>query len=147
MGADMLHYADLKLGQEFPPVEHQATQEVIDLAALAHLDFNPVHTNIGWNERAQVFGIPQPAAHGMFTMSLMASVIDRAWRHEGASILTMESKLTKPVAAGQSTRCTGVITELHPLGPGRNAVVVAVTARDTTGDVVGVCTFRVAVPD
>ena len=37
-------------------------------------------------------------------MSLMASVIDRAWRREGASILTMESKLTKPVAVGQTTR-------------------------------------------
>jgi acyl dehydratase len=91
--------------------------------------------------------MPPPTAHGMFTMSLMASVIDRAWRHEGASILTMESKLTKPVGVDQTARCTGVITELHPLGPGRNAVVVAVTARDTTGDVVGVCTFRVAVPD
>jgi acyl dehydratase len=143
----VLHYTDLKLGQEFPPVEHQATQEVIDQAALAHLDFNPVHTNIGWNERAQVFGMTEPAAHGMFTMSLMTSVIDRAWRHEGASILTIEAKLTKPVPVNQTTRCTGVITELHPLGPGRNAVVVAVTARDGAGDVVGAGTFRVAVPD
>ncbi|HEX3751700.1 MAG TPA: MaoC family dehydratase [Streptosporangiaceae bacterium] len=143
----MLHYADLTLGFQFLPVEHQATQEVIDQAALAHLDFNPVHTNLPWNERAQVFGMTEPAAHGMFTMSLMTSVIDRAWRHEGASILTIEAKLTKPVPVNQTTRCTGVITELHPLGPGRNAVVVAVTARDGGGDVVGVGTFRVAVPD
>jgi len=143
----MLHYADLKLGHQFLPVEHQATQEVIDQAALAHLDFNPVHTNLPWNERAQVFGMTEPAAHGMFTMSLMTSVIDRAWRHEGASILTIEAKLTKPVPVNQTTRCTGEITELHPLGPGRNAVVVAVTARDGGGDVVGVGTFRVAVPD
>ncbi|HXP58337.1 MAG TPA: MaoC family dehydratase [Streptosporangiaceae bacterium] len=143
----MLHYADLKLGHQFLPVEHQATQEVIDQAALAHLDFNPVHTNLPWNERAQVFGMTEPAAHGMFTMSLMTSVIDRAWRHEGASILTIEAKLTKPVPVNQTTRCTGEITELHPLGPGRNAVVVAVTARDGSGDVVGVGTFRVAVPD
>ena len=143
----MLHYADLKLGHQFLPVEHQATQEVIDQAALAPLDFNPVHTNLPWNERAQVFGMTEPAAHGMFTMSLMTSVIDRAWRHEGASILTIEAKLTKPVPVNQTTRCTGEITELHPLGPGRNAVVVAVTARDGSGDVVGVGTFRVAVPD
>jgi acyl dehydratase len=143
----MLHYADLKLGHQFLPVEHQATQEVIDQAARAHLDFNPVHTNLPWNERAQVFGMKEPAAHGMFTMSLMTSVIDRAWRHEGARILTIEAKLTKPVPVNQTTRCTGMITELHPLGPGRNAVVVAVTARDGGGDVVGVGTFRVAVPD
>jgi acyl dehydratase len=143
----VLHYADLKLGHQFLPVEHQASQEVIDQAALAHLDFNPVHTNLPWNERAQVFGMTEPAAHGMFTMSLMTSVIDRAWRHQGTTILTIEAKLTKPVPVNQTTRCTGVITELHPLGPGRNAVVVAVTARDGSGDVVGVGTFRVAVPD
>lgn len=142
-----LHFADLTLGQEFPTVEHQATQDVIDRAAVAHLDFNPVHTNLGWNERAQVFHMTEPAAHGMFTMSLMASVIDRAWRHLGASITTMQTKFTKPVRVGETTRCTGLVTELHPLGPGRNAVVVAVTARDSTGDVVGVGTFRVAVPD
>jgi acyl dehydratase len=144
---DQLHYADLTLGQEFPPVEHQVTQDVIDLAAVAHLDFNPVHTNIPWNERAQVFHMPETAAHGMFTMSMMASVIDRPWRHLGASILTMQSKFTKPVRVGQTTRCVGTIIELHPLGPGANAVVVSVTAEDADGDVVAVGTFRVAVPD
>lgn len=145
--SDELHYAELSLGYEFPPVEHTVTQDVIDLAAVAHLDFNPVHTNIPWNERAQVFNMPDTAAHGMFTMSMMASVVDRAWRHHGASIITMESKFTKPVKVGQTTRCTGTIIELHPLGPGRNAVVVSVTARDATDDVVAVGSFRVAVPD
>ena len=61
--------------------------------------------------------------------------------------MTMQTKFTKPVRVGQTTRCTGVLTELHPLGPGRNAVVIAVTARDTTDEVVAVGTFRVAVPD
>jgi acyl dehydratase len=142
-----LHFADIALGEEFPPVEHTVTQDVIDLAAVAHLDFNPVHTNLEWNRRARVFGMEEPAAHGMFTMSLMASVIDRAWRHRGASFLTMESKFTKPVRVGETTRCTGTVIELHPLGPGRNAVVVSVTATDSGGDVVGICSFRVAVPD
>ena len=90
----------------FPPVEVLVTQDVIDLAAVAHLDFNPVHTNIAWNERAQVFHMTSTAAHGMFTMSLMVSVVDRAWRHLGASIQTMESKFTKPVPVGSVTRCT-----------------------------------------
>lgn len=144
---DRLSFADLRLGYELPPVEAQVTQDVIDLAAVAHLDFNPVHTNIPWNERAQVFHMTETAAHGMFTMSLMVSVVDRAWRHLGASVQTMQSKFTKPVPVGSVTRCTGVITELHPLGPGRNAVVVAVTARNGEGDTVGICTIRVAVPD
>ncbi|TQS46147.1 MaoC family dehydratase [Cryptosporangium phraense] len=142
-----MHFADLTLGYEFPAVEHQVTQDIIDLAAVAHLDFNPVHTNIPWNERAQVFHMPDTAAHGMFTMSMMASVVDRHWRAEGAQIRTMQTKFTKPVRVGETTRATGSITELHPLGPGRNAVVVAVRATDSTGDVVAVGTFRVAVPD
>jgi acyl dehydratase len=142
-----LRYQDLSLGQQLPPVEHQVTQEVIDRAALAHLDFNPVHTDVEWSERAQPFGTPKTVAHGMFTMSLMASVIHRAWQADGAVIRRMDSKFTKPVPVGQSLRCEGAVTELHPIGPGRNAVVVHVTARDRNGDVVGVGDFRVSVPD
>lgn len=142
-----LHFMDLELGAHLPGIEHQVTQEVIDRAAVAHLDFNPVHTNIEWNERAQVFGTTKPVAHGMFTMSLMASVIHRAWHARGAVIQKMDTKFTKPVPVGQTIRCAGVVEELHPIGAGRNHVVVRVTARDDEGDVVGVGDFRVAIPD
>jgi acyl dehydratase len=144
---DRLRFADLTLGQQLPTLEHEVTQEVIDRAAVAHLDFNPVHTNLEWNQRARVFGTPLPVAHGMFTMSLMASVIHRAWHARGGRILKMDTKFTKPVPVGQAIRCEGRITEVHPLGPGRNAVVVAVTAYDGDGGTVGVGSFRVAVPD
>ena len=142
-----LHFSDLELGQRLPAVRHEVTQEVIDRAALAHLDFNPVHTDIEWNQRAQVFGIDKPVAHGMFTMALMASVIHRAWHARGASIQRMDAKFTKPVPVGQSIRCEGAIKELHPIGSGRNFVLVGITATDGNGDVVGIGDFRVAVPD
>jgi acyl dehydratase len=135
--ADVLRYEALELGQQLPAVQHEVTQEVIDRAALAHLDFNPVHTNLEWSERAQPFGTPKTVAHGMFTMSLMASVIHRAWHAQGAVIRRMDSKFTKPVPVGQTVRCEGSVTELHPAG----------TGRDADGDVVGVGDFRVAVPD
>lgn len=144
---DVLHYADIELGQELPPVEHEVTQEVIDRAAVAHLDLNPVHTNIGWAERAQVFGGPTTVAHGMFTISVMASVIQRAWGHGGATIRKMETKLTKPVPPGQTIRAEATVVELHPLGPGRNEVVIRAKATDGDGDPVGLGTFRVHVPD
>ena len=147
MSGGALRYGELELGHQLPAVEHEVTQEVIDRAALAHLDFNPVHTNLEWSERAQPFGTPKTVAHGMFTMSLMASVIHRAWHVQGAVIRRMDSKFTKPVPVGQTVRCEGSVTELHPAGPGRNSVVVHVTARDRDGDVVGVGDFRVAVPD
>lgn len=146
-GSDGLHFTELHLGQQLPPVEHAVTQEVIDAAAVAHLDFNPVHTDTDWAERAQVFGGPSTVAHGMFTVSLMTSVIDRAWRGGGASIRTMETKLTKPVPPGQTIRAEALITELHPLGPGRNEVLVRAKATDADGDTVGVGSFRVHVPD
>lgn len=142
-----LHFHDIELGHEFPPVEHEVTQEVIDHAAVAHLDLNPVHTNLGWAERAQVFGGPSTVAHGMFTISAMASVIHRAWGPGGAFIRKLETKLTKPVPPGQTIRAEGVVIELHPLGEGRNDVVVKTTATDGDGDVVGLGTFRVRVPD
>lgn len=144
---DSLHFADLELGQRLPTVTHEVTQEVIDRAAVAHLDFNPVHTNLGWAERAQVFGGPTTVAHGMFTVSVMASVIHRAWGRAGAHIRRMDTKLTKPVPPGQRIVGEAVVTELHPLGPGRNEVVLRATATDGDGDPVGVGDFRVRVPD
>ena len=147
MTTDDLHFADLALGHELPAVEHEVTQEVIDHAAVAHLDLNPVHTNIGWAERAQVFGGPTTVAHGMFTISVMASVIHREWGSSGAYIRKLETKLTKPVPPGQTIRAEAVVIELHPLGPGRNDVVVKTTATDGDGDVVGTGTFRVRIPD
>lgn len=142
-----LHYRDLTLEQAFPEIEHEVSQEVIDRAALAHLDFNPVHTNIDWNTRAQVFGTPRTVGHGMLTMSFMASVIDRHWRAAGARVSRMESKLVKPVQVGRRVRCSGVIRELHPRGPGQSFVVVALTATDDEGDTVAVASYSVVVPD
>lgn len=147
MSSTALRYQDLTLDQEFPPVEHQVTQEVIDRAALAHLDFNPVHTNVEWNTRAQVFGTPKTAGHGMLTMSMMASLIDRHWRAAGATVFRMESKLVKPVKVGTRVRCTGSIRELHPREPGRSYAVVAITATDDEGDTVAVANYAVRVPD
>ena len=66
-----ISFSELAIGDEFPSITVEVTQDVIDVAALAHLDFNPVHTDIDWAERAQVFGTPKTVAHGMFTMSGM----------------------------------------------------------------------------
>jgi len=142
-----LHFADLDIDDALPEIEHEVTQSVIDRAALAHLDFNPVHTDLEWCRRARVFGTDKPVAHGMFTMSLMASTIHRAWHARGAVIRTMDAKFTRPVPVGQTVRCRATIRELHPVGPGRNFVVVSITAIDGDGETVGVGDFRVHIPD
>jgi 3-hydroxybutyryl-CoA dehydratase len=142
-----LHFSDLQLGFRLPPVIQEVTQEVIDRNAAASLDYNPVHTDVEWCRRARVFGTEETVGHGMFTMSLMASVISREWYSEGAWIERMDSKFTKPVEVGRTIRCEGTVIEVHPRGPGRSFVVVKLNAFDGGGDTVAVGSAHVRIPD
>ena len=142
-----LHFADLRPGQMLPPVDLHVTQDAIDRYAVASLDYNPVHTDIEWCKRAQVFGMPDTVGHGMLTMSLMTSVVLNAWYRYGAWITNLEAKFTKPVPAGDTMHATGFVKEVHPLGPGRNCVLVELAAHNLAGETVGVGSARVAIPD
>jgi acyl dehydratase len=130
------------LGHELPPITQRITQQFIDRYAAASLDFNPVHIDPDWCAHAQVFGRPEPVLHGMAQMSLLCSLVLRAW---GATtqITHIEGKFTKPMFLGETITLTGVVTEVHPLGEGRDYLVIATTATDSTGDVVGVTTLSV----
>jgi acyl dehydratase len=130
------------LGDELPPITQRITQQFIDRYAAASLDFNPVHIDPDWCARAQVFGRPKPVLHGMAQMSLLCSLVLRAW---GATtqITHIEGKFTKPMFLGETITLTGVVTEVHPLGEGRDYLVIATTATDSAGDVVGVTTLSV----
>lgn len=138
-------FSELENGIEFPSITVEVTQTVIDVAALAHLDFNPVHTNIPWAERAQVFGTPKTVAHGMFTMSGMASVVLRHWGGSNAEIVGIDAKLTEPVPVGSVVTTTGKIKELHPRGPGEDIVIVGLEATNQDGRTVGVGNVRVRI--
>ena len=132
----------LTIGDELPPIIQHVTQEFIDRYAAASLDFNPVHVDPDWCARAQVFGGPEPVLHGMAQLSLLCSVVLRAWGAR-TEITKVEAKFTKPVWLGETITCTGTVTELHPLGAGRDYVVLAMKAQDSVGDVVGVSTLSV----
>ena len=141
-----LHFSELQIADTLPQVQHAVTQDTIDRCAVAHLDYNPLHTDIEWCKTAKVLS-PKTVAHGMFTMSLMASVVVRAWQHAGAFVNSIDAKLTRPVEVGQTLRCEGKVIELHPRGPGQSFVVVGLTAINTQGDTVGVGQAQVTVPD
>ena len=132
----------LTIGDQLPPIIQHVTQEFIDRYAAASLDFNPVHVDPDWCARAQVFGGPEPVLHGMAQLSLLCSVVLRAWGAR-TEITKVEAKFTKPVWLGETITCTGTVTELHPLGEGRDYVVLAMEAQDSVGDVVGVSTLSV----
>lgn len=140
-------FSQVQVGDELPAIEQHVSQKVIDRYAVTSLDYNPVHTNVDWCTRAQVFGMPCTVGHGMFTQSLMASVVLRAWGAGSATFRTMEAKFTKPVPVNSILRCEGKVKELHPIGPGRNFVVVDLQATNPAGEVMGIATAAVHLPD
>lgn len=142
-----IRFSEVQVGDELPPVEQYVTQDVIDKYAVTSLDYNPVHTNKAWCTRAQVFGMPCTVGHGMFTQSLMASVPIRAWGAGSATFRSMEAKFTKAVAVGTLLTCTGKVKELHPIGPGRNFVVLELQALDPAHTVMGIATASIGLPD
>ena len=97
MAGKKLTFNSVEVADELPTVVRACTQEDIWRNAAGSLDFNPVHTDPEWVRTAQPFGIPQTVAHGMMTMSAMASVLsDWAYPVQG-KIRSMNSKFIKPV--------------------------------------------------
>ena len=140
-----VRFCDVTVGMQLDELTQHVSQEYIDRYAVASLDLNPIHIDPDWSTRAQTFGRPQTVLHGMATMSLMASVITRAWGST-AQITRMKSKFTKPVWVGQTLSLKGAVSELHYLNPGRNFVVVNVQATDSDSELVGFCDFDVRLP-
>ncbi len=139
-------FKELKLGYRLPEIVQEIDQPLIDKAAIAHLDFNPVHTGIDWCERAMVFGTPKTVAHGMFTMSQLASVVLRHWLGTNVRIADIEVKLTRPVTVGSVITSRAEIKELHPRHDGDDLVVLGVSSTNAEGEVMsaGSVTVRVA---
>jgi phosphate acetyltransferase len=145
-----ISFGEIQAGHSFPPVVQSYAQPAIDHYALASLDMNPVHTNEEWAARAKVFGIPETVGHGMMTMSTLASVVTRAWGvvgKDGGSIRFVDAKFTKPVKVGETVTATGKVKRKHHYGPGKNWVQVAIEARDSTGDVIGLAEVGYNLPD
>lgn len=137
-----IRFCDVTVGMQFDELKQYVSQEYIDRYAVGSLDLNPIHIDPEWSTRAQTFGRPQTVLHGMATMSLMASVVTRAW---GATtqIARMKSKFTKPVWVGQTLSCKGEVKELHYLTPGHNFAVINVQVTDSNNDLVGFCDLDV----
>lgn len=140
-----IRFKDVSVGMKLDGFEQHISQTYIDRYAVASLDLNPVHIDPEWCTRAQVFGQPVSVLHGMATMSLMASVVTRAWGPT-APITRMRSKFVKPVWVDQTLKFRGVVADLHYLNPGRNYAVVHVEAIDAEKDLVGLCDFDVRLP-
>ncbi len=146
MATKKVTFESVNCGDVLPEVRQHITQEVIWRHAVASLDYNPVHTNPEWCQTAQVFGLPVPVMHGNQTMSLMATVITNWAYASGGQLKQMEVKLIKPVPVGSTCTYGGVVTEKHPIGKGKNFVVVELWAINQDGEKVAVGTAQVTLP-
>jgi phosphate acetyltransferase len=136
---------DLQTGTTLPELGYEVTQDLVDAYGMASLDLNPVHMDPAWCERARVFGTPLPVAHGMMSMSFMASVVYRAWGAL-AEIARIESKFTKPCPIGTIVNVRATVRDVHPLGNGEDYATLTIEALDQGGDVIGVSELDVRLP-
>lgn len=141
-----LTFHSVYLGYELPEASRTVDQESFNVNAAASLDYNPVHVNPEWCQRSQVFGTGSTVAHGMMTMSFMATMLSDWAYPVGGWIKEMETKFVKPVTPGSTVTCSGVVTELHPIGEGENFVVVDMKAVNQDGATVAVGKAWVTLP-
>jgi len=136
-------------GDSLPPLRRYVTQDIIDQNAVASLDYNPVHINAEWCRAARALFLnyftDSPVGHGMMTMSFMASAVTD-WAYPKGRITLMECKFIRPVYPGDTITCGGIVTEKHPLGKGRDFVVLELFADNQKGVRVAAGTARVLLP-
>ncbi|MFX0200465.1 MAG: MaoC family dehydratase [Candidatus Hodarchaeota archaeon] len=140
---DKLTFDSVKVGDDLPTISRSVNQETFWKNAVASFDYNPVHCDPDWVKTAQPFGIPVTVAHGMMTMSFMLTVVSN-WAYSSMLRITkMTSKFIRPVPAGWTLKCSGVISEKHIISPGKNYVVIDLTAVNQDGQPVAVCQTEV----
>jgi acyl dehydratase len=144
--AEKLTFESVNCGDLLPEVKHHISQEVIWRHAVASLDYNPLHINPDWCRTARVFGLPVPVMHGNQTMSLMATVVTNWACPVGGVLKRMEVKLIKPVPVDSTCTYGAVVTEKHPVGKGRDFVVLDLWAVNQDEDKVAVGTAEVVLP-
>jgi len=140
-------FDSVQVGQALPSLSHTVSQETFWKNAVASFDYNPVHCDPEWVATAQPFGIPQTVAHGMMTMSFMVSVAANWAFPAMLKITRMQSKFVRPVPAGTTVTCTGVISEKHVISPGKNFVVLELKAENQNNEILGLCKTTVVFPD
>ena len=102
------------VGDALPAHELTVTRADLVRYAGASGDLNPIH----WSDRvATSVGLPGVIAHGMFTMALVARVLDE-WAGGPGRVVELGCKFTKPVVVpdddtGAVVRVAGTVTAVE----------------------------------
>jgi 3-hydroxybutyryl-CoA dehydratase len=126
-------FDSVELGTRLPEIVRCVDQKVITKNAVASLDYNPIHVDPVWAKKVNLLGRGTTIAHGMCTMSFVASAITDWCYASGGFITRMETKFIEPVRPGDTITCKGVVTELHPRNKGRGFVVLELLAENQKG--------------
>jgi acyl dehydratase len=116
--------ADVRVGDELPPLTVPVRRDSLVRYAGASGDFNPIH----WNEPfARSVGLPDVIAHGMFTMGAAITCVT-SWAGDPAAVVEYGVRFTRPVVVpndgGAELEVTGKVAELDDAGLARVELTV-----------------------
>ena len=66
---------------------------------------------------------------------------------DGGSLRFVDAKFTKPVKVGEVVTATAKVKRKHYHGPGKSWVQIAVEAKDSAGDLIGIAEVGYNLPD
>ncbi|XVV03342.1 MaoC family dehydratase [Actinosynnema sp. CA-248983] len=139
----MIKAADVKVGDELPPLTLRITRADLVKYAGASGDFNPIH----WSQRfATEVGLPGVIAHGMLTMGMAVRVVTD-WTGDPGAVLEYGVRFGRPVPVpddeeGALVDVTAKVTKLLDDGTFK----VNITAQHDGKSVLGGASARVRLP-
>jgi acyl dehydratase len=101
---------DVRVGDEIAALERVVTREDVKAYADASGDQNPLHQD---DDVANAAGFSSVIAHGMFTMSLLATCIVE-WAGDASALAKMRVQFRAPVFPGETIVACGKVTAVRP---------------------------------
>ena len=98
--------SSVKVGDELTPLSRTVLQTQIDAYAEASGDHNPIHVDA---EFALSVGLPGAIAHGLLEMGILAEALTR-WAGGTDLLQSLQVRFSKPLVAGDTITCTGIVT-------------------------------------
>lgn len=97
------------VGDRLPTLERVVTREDVKEYAVASGDQNPLHLN---DDAAKAAGFPGVIAHGMYTMSHLATCIVR-WAGDVSALARLRVQFRAPVLAGETIVAGGKVIDVQ----------------------------------
>ena len=141
-----LSFDKVELGARLPDVVRHVNQDVIDRFAVGSFDYNPIHLDPEWKRKMDLPGGKSTIAHGQMTMSFLATVLTDWAYPVGGKVTKIDAKYIKPVLPGDVITSGGTVTEKHFHGPGKNFVMIEISAKNQKGELVAVGEAEVVLP-